>query len=113
MTHIEMRAHAKSCEPAKVLAALGMLPKPDPWRRISVTFPRISNRQRQRNANLALQHAANAKMITVAILAQKGGEIIVTKGTIEQVTPDMDFEVIINPADENERIVRIVKGAVA
>lgn len=77
--------------------------------RMTTRFPKVSNRERQRLAQAALRKTVEMRILLLAVLAQKGGEVIVTEGTIHQVTGEMDFEVIVNPANEKERIVRIVK----
>lgn len=73
------------------------------------SYPKVSNRERQRLAQRSIRQAAEMKVILLGVLAQKGGEVIVTKGTFEQLRGDMDFEVVPCPDNDNARIVRILK----
>ena len=80
------------------------------------SFPKVSNRERQRLAQHALRQTMDMRMILLAVLAQQGGEVVVKEDTIARVsealhrplTALMDFEVRVNPVNEKERIVRIV-----
>jgi hypothetical protein len=75
---------------------------------------RISNRQRRRNEAAAQSEAANARVLLFAIIGQLGGELAVTRGTIEQaislVLQGRASIAVVDGANENERIVRIVNG---
>ncbi len=75
---------------------------------------RISNRARLRAANQAIDLGNRATMILMAVLAQSGGEVVVTQGTIDQVGVairhgDADYA-IVDGANPNEHIVRLVIG---
>jgi hypothetical protein len=72
---------------------------------------RVSNRERQRLAQRAIMQMTDMKILLLAVLAQKGGEVLITKGTIAQLTEDMNYEVVPCPDDEQTKIIRIVKGA--
>lgn len=87
--------------------------------RAGVRYPRVSNRQRQRQAQQATEEARThilesrkAIALLCAVLGQKGGEITITRGTLDQVTQDMGYQVL--PSAENpetELIVRLITGA--
>lgn len=88
----------------------------EPVKRIHVAlkpYPRqtkkISNRERARLAQGAILQMAEMKVLLLAALAQKGGEITITMGTISQLTDDMTYEVVPCPDDDNAKILRIVK----
>jgi hypothetical protein len=71
-----------------------------------------SNRQRMKMANFAIEHAQKVRLILLAVLAQSGGEVTVTNGTIQQVGSNLatlDYA-IIDGKNPNESIVRLVEG---
>lgn len=73
---------------------------------------RISNRERRRRADAAIEQGTRAFLTCLAVLAQKGGEVVVTQGTLDQVTRDLttlDF-VVVPGETPAEFIVRIVNG---
>lgn len=74
----------------------------------------ISNRQIRRNARAAIDTGLRSYITLLTVLAQKGGEVVVTKGTIDQVNatlPSLSYEV--KPVDEkgNEFIIRMLEGS--
>lgn len=69
-----------------------------------------SNRQRLRDADAAVIQHQRDRTILLAVLAQSGGEVVVTSGTIAQLQPDMSFAVV-NGATANEKIIRLVPGS--
>lgn len=74
----------------------------------------ISNRERRRRAEEAIAVGTRSFLVTLALLAQKGGEMIVTQGTLDQVTAklqELDYEVVPNPATQGEFIVRLLESA--
>lgn len=70
---------------------------------------KLSVRARVRMVSASQQEAATMKVLLLAVLAQKGGEVTVTRGTLEQITEDLNFEVVNGPEEGTDRIVRIVK----
>ena len=52
--------------------------------------------------------ALEARRLLCAVLNQKGGEVVITAGTLAQTTYAMGFEVVPNPKEENELIVRVI-----
>lgn len=74
---------------------------------------RISNRERRCRANAAIEQGTRAFLTCLAVLAQKGGEVIVTSATLQQVTSkldQLDFTVVPNGDTAGEFIVRIIEG---
>jgi len=68
-----------------------------------------SLRETRRAADNAQEHAKTAELLVMEMLAQAGGEVTLTKGTIEQVVqnlPLLDFT--IGPGvNENEIVVKL------
>lgn len=82
---------------------------------IRTNAKRISNRERMRRAQSALVAGSRAQMILLSILAQKGGEVVVTAGTINQVGSklnELGYEVVPN-ASGSEFTVRMLEGSVS
>lgn len=76
--------------------------------------PKVSNRQRRRIADLAITQAQKVHVILLAILAQKGGEITVTQGTLDQVEKEfaeLDYQIV--PAGKGEYLIRLLEGGKA
>ena len=71
---------------------------------------KISNRERQRRANRAIESAAAAEVLVKLLLAQAGGEVTIAKGTASQVTADSTIEVVPNPNVEGEVVIRLLLG---
>ena len=77
--------------------------------RTSTRADRPSNRQLRRDANQALALGARTFAVLLAVLAQSGGEVTVTDGTMAQVDPRyMAFEIVPGKT-EKEKIVRLVR----
>lgn len=55
----------------------------------SIRAKRVSNRAVRRQADVAIREGANVFMALLAVLAQKGGEVVVTKGTAQQVAANI------------------------
>lgn len=77
---------------------------------IPSSYPKISNRARRRLADDTIKTAQAATAILLGCLAQRGGEIIVTQGTLDQIGPklaDLDFVVEDgdNPGETRVRLV--------
>lgn len=108
VTATALKEHALDCD--KVIGALEHTLVPRAPKR---PFPRqakkISNRGRQRLFQQAILQMAEMKVLLLAALAQKGGEITITMGTISQLTDDMAYEIVPCPEDDNAKILRIVK----
>ncbi len=51
---------------------------------IRTNTKRISNRARMRLATAAMKYAQQSQLVLVTVLAQLGGDITVTQGTIDQ-----------------------------
>lgn len=72
----------------------------------------LSNREMRRRAQEAINVGSQALLILLAVLAQSGGEITVTQGTINQCSKnleDLDFE-IVDGTIQGEFIVRLMEG---
>lgn len=73
-------------------------------------YPKVSNREIRRRAQAAISAGTQALHVLFSVLAQLGGEIIVTQGTLDQVMgllSSADFEVV--PADKpREYKVRLI-----
>lgn len=79
---------------------------------IHTNAKRISNRERMRRAAASIQAGLRAEQILLAVLAQKGGEVVVTKGTVNQVGmkwASLGYEVVPN-AEGTEFTVRMLEG---
>lgn len=82
--------------------------------RIPTHAKKLSNRERLRRADQAIDLGNRATLILLAVLAQSGGEVTVTQGTIDQVslgivTGELDYA-IVDGKNKNEHIVRLVTG---
>lgn len=80
-------------------------------KRQSSQYPKRSNRQRMRDADTAVRLQQRDRMVLLAVLAQKGGDVVITDGTVAQLTTEMSYE-ILPGATEGERIVRLLMGTV-
>lgn len=81
---------------------------------IHTNTKRISNRERMRRAAASIQAGLRAEQILLAVLAQKGGEVVVTQGTINQVgmkLASLGYEIVPN-AEGTEFTVRMLEGDV-
>jgi hypothetical protein len=73
---------------------------------------RISNREMRRRAQAAIEHGTKTHLILLAVLAQSGGEVTVTDGTLQQVGMNLatlDFAILAGK-QKGESIVRLVDG---
>lgn len=74
---------------------------------------RVSNRQRRRLQLAAEEQSTKVQLILIAVLAQKGGEVIVTQGTIDNclaAKTDLNWEVKPSPTTPGEFVVRLLDG---
>lgn len=74
---------------------------------------RVSNRELRRRAQSAIAIGTKAYSILLTVLAQKGGEVVITEGTIAQVNRSfntLDFEVVPNKDTPGEYVVRLLDG---
>ena len=74
---------------------------------------RVSNRELRRRAQQAIAIGTKAYSILLTVLAQKGGEVVITEGTIAQVNAkfnELDFEVVPNKDKAGEYLVRLMDG---
>lgn len=73
---------------------------------------RISNRELRRQAKTSVIAGYRAYMTLLAVLAQKGGDVTVTQGTINQVNANYaNLSYVVVPGEtEGEFIVRMVEG---
>jgi hypothetical protein len=72
----------------------------------------ISNRQLRRNAQQAIDTGLKAYVTLLTVLAQKGGEVVVTKGIIDQINsnlPTLGYEVKPNEGG-TEFVIRMLEG---
>jgi hypothetical protein len=78
---------------------------------IPVRHKKISNRQARRNAQIAIEYGMKSGLILLAVLAQHGGDVTVTQGTIDQVTSRLDtlrWEIVPGKV-KNEFTVRMIE----
>lgn len=68
----------------------------------------ISNRERQRRANRAIENAAAAEVLVKLLLAQAGGEVTIAKGTASQIPAGSSIEV--TPKENGEAVIRLLLG---
>lgn len=71
---------------------------------------RVSCRQRRRDAEQALNLGGRAVLVLLTVLAQQGGEAVVTQGTLDQCARtliELDYEVVGTP-DPKEFKVRLI-----
>lgn len=75
---------------------------------------RVSNRQLRRAALSTMQSGMKLQGVLMTVLAQAGGEVTVTKGTIDQVEAKMSRLgwTVVAGEKENEFIVRMVEADV-
>lgn len=109
-----LRLHVGFCPGAKASEIVGEVVDPASGRvpkffRVPSMAAKMSNRKRQKMAIYAMAREAEHKFLLLAVLAQKGGEVTITHGTVSQLTDEMSYEVVPNPVDATERIVRILK----
>lgn len=79
----------------------------------STQASRPSNRELRRAARDAINAGTQAVLTLLAVLAQQGGEVTVTQGTIDQCAKnlnDLDFVIVPSPTAPREYIVRLVEG---
>lgn len=73
---------------------------------------KVSNREIRRRATEAISVGTTALHLLLTVLAQKGGEIVVTQGTIDQCASklnELDFE-IVDGEKRGEFIIRMLEG---
>lgn len=58
--------------------------------RHSALASRVSHRELRRQADRAIVYGRQAYATLLAVLAQKGGDVVVTQGTLDQVTANYD-----------------------
>lgn len=71
---------------------------------------RLSNRKRRQLTDEAMGYAMRCRLILIACLAQSGGSITITKGTINQAGMNLahlDYAVV-DGTTENDSIVKLV-----
>lgn len=79
--------------------------------RMSNSVKRLSNRARRRQAEAAIAEGSRAVMVLLAVLAQKGGEAIVTDGTIAEVGRNLaHLDYTVEEKLKGEWTVRLVEG---
>lgn len=80
---------------------------------IRTNAKRLSNRERMRRADATVVEGQKLLLVLLAVLAQKGGEVVVTKATMEQVylLRNPSFAVVPNTAG-SEFTVRMLEGQV-
>ena len=78
----------------------------------STSAKRVSNRELRRRATRSIQEGSKVYALLLTVLAQSGGEIVVTKGTIDQVGMNLLNlgYVVVGGKEENEFIVRLTEG---
>jgi hypothetical protein len=81
-------------------------------RRMTTSAKKISNRERQRLAQLAVLQYEHQRLIMLGILGSLGGEVIVTEAALAQINKygeDVDYAVV-DGEKPGESIVRLVIG---
>lgn len=75
---------------------------------------RKSNRQYIREAQFAVKEGARVFAVLLAVLAQKGGDVTITQGTLDQVGQNLSTMgyAIVPGATKGEFIVRLTEGKV-
>ena len=79
------------------------------------SIKRKSNRQYIREAKFAVKEGARVFAALLAVLAQHGGEITVTQGTIDQVGQNfsaLGYVIVPSPMTKGEFLVRLTEGQV-
>lgn len=73
---------------------------------------RKSNRQYIREAQFAVKEGARVFAVLLAVLAQKGGDVTITQGTLDQVGQNLSTMgyAIVPGATKGEFIVRLTEG---
>mgnify|MGYP001597133873 CR=1 FL=1 len=74
----------------------------------------LSNRERLRRAKQESTLGLHAYLTLLAVLAQCGGEKVVTEGTLDHVSRNLatlSFTTMPSPTTPHEFIVRLVEGA--
>ena len=70
----------------------------------------ISNRQRQRTAHQAIETGAKVSFLLVSVLAQSGGEVEVTKGTLDQVRENLRDLGFSTADKDGGMVVKLLEG---
>ena len=81
--------------------------------RRSASAKRVSNRALRRQAIASIAAGSKAYATLLAVLAQKGGEVVVTQGTIDQVGQNLDnlgYVIVSNRPQAGEFTVRLTEG---
>ena len=88
----------------------------------STTSGKVGNREMRRRAVRSMQEGSKIYALLLAVLAQKGGEIVVTQGTIDQVGANLanlgyridpilkDNDLDGNPQPPTDFIIRLTEG---
>lgn len=79
---------------------------------IPTSTKRISNREMRRLAQRAINAGTQATMVLLACIAQSGGEITITQGTLDQCQANLghlDFE-IVDGVKPGEFVVRMLES---
>lgn len=72
--------------------------------------------QMEQTLKLFAQQEGQTRMLLLGLLAQHGGELKLTKGTLDSVVQNikgLNWETSPNPADANELVVRLVETEAA
>lgn len=80
-------------------------------RRHKFSTKKIGNREIRRRAQEAIEQGTKSFLICLAVLAQKGGEVIVTQGTLDQMMSKLDkldFDVKPHKDIPGEFVVRVI-----
>jgi hypothetical protein len=80
--------------------------------RHSARVKKVSNRELMRRAEYSIREGGKQYALLLAVLAQSGGEVTVTQGTIDQVgmnLPNLGY-VVVGGKAEKEFIVRLTEG---
>lgn len=79
-----------------------------------IPIKKLSNRERLRRADEATRLGLHAHLTLLAVLAQCGGEKVVTQGTLEEVQRKLGtlgYEIKPSSTRPHEFIVRLLEGA--
>ena len=80
-----------------------------PGIRHAPSLGRISNRQRQRDAQAAIEIAQRMWSTLMLALATNGGEIEIDPKHVRTITESMDYELVDHPTKPGMKVVRLLR----
>ena len=73
------------------------------------SFGKISNRQRQRDAQAAIVSAQRMWSTLMLALATAGGEIEIDPKHVQTITESMDYELVNHPTKPGMKLARLLR----